>query len=622
MNQPLLNRVIFLQVSVIIILGFFIYGNSLNGKFIWDDHGLVKNNIYIRNWANLPIILTGSFGAGGSGKSNFYRPVQMVIHTVGYSLWKLDVRGYHFTSILMHILAALAIYFLISNIFSNRAISFAASLLFIAHPVNTETVSYISGINDSLSLLFMLLCLTFFIKSRYLNNKALYILSLFSFVFALLSKENAIILPTLILLYYYTFKKNIEVKRIVPFFIILISYFILRLVILGLPSYVQMTFVNLFARTPGFLIAVTEYLRLLLVPFNLHMEYGNGLFKINDPQAILGLLILLSLVILAFNKRKNNPIIFFSVGWFLITLLPVSNIYYINDSFMMEHWVYAPSLGFFLIFADTAYRFLRNKAILITLLASILVFYSYLTIRQNEYWKEPVIFYKRALTYAPNSWRFYNELGIECANLGNYNDAIASYKKAIQINPHLTGIYNNLANAYKAIGNYEEAIPIYEKAIGINPDDALMYYNLRDLYEKIGNKEKASYIRQKLIARNINLSHKYYEMGNKYSNVRDNKKAIDSYKKALELDPNNLVVYNALASLCVFTRRTNQAVTLLEKALEIYPNSSITHNNLAVAYYYEKKYDLAVKHCNKAAELGYLVEPKFLEYLKPYRHNN
>ena len=338
---------LFLKIILIIVLGFLVYSNCLNGKLVWDDHGLVKDNAYIKDWKYLPKIIKEDFGAGGGTRSNFDRPLQMILHAAGYSLWGLRVEGYHFTSILLHILAAIAFYFFINALFDNAGIAFFASLLFVAHPVNTEAVCYISGVSDPLSLLFMLLCLIFYIRSSYSKNIIPYVLALLSFVIALLSKENAVILPVLVLVYQFTFRKSLEIKKVIPFFVILITYLSLRLTVLSPFSGQSISPADLLQRVPGFFVALTEYLRLLLLPFGLHIEYGNKLFIIGDPRAIVGILIAFLLIIVAFLKKKKSDLVFFSIPGFFLTLLPVSNIYPINTAFMMEHWIYGAIPGIF-----------------------------------------------------------------------------------------------------------------------------------------------------------------------------------------------------------------------------------------------------------------------------------
>lgn len=138
---------------------------------------------------------------------------------------------------------------------------------------------------------------------------------------------------------------------------------------------------------------------------------------------------------------------------------------------MMEHWLYVPSIGFFLILSSAICYPWRNKRLVFLLRAfavALIIFYSYLTIKQNGYWKEPIAFYKRTIKYAPDSWRLYNEMGIEYANAGRNKEAIESYSKALEINPNLAGVYYNIGNLYKQTGKDKEALFMYNKAKEIN----------------------------------------------------------------------------------------------------------------------------------------------------------
>jgi tetratricopeptide (TPR) repeat protein len=582
------QKISFLHVTLIIILGLSIYSNCSKGNFIWDDNGLIKDNDYIKDWSNLPKVITQDIGVGSRTESNFYRPLQMIVYMLGYSLWGLKTLGYHLMSILTHILAAVTLYFLLRNLFHKKTISFVASLLFVSHPINTEAVCYISGLADPLSLVFMLSCIIFYIKSLYLKNRTLTILALLSFVFALLSKESAVILPVLILLYHYTFKKQVEIKKFSLFLGILMGYILLRLAILNPLDRAPLTAVGLLERIPVFFAAIADYLRLLLLPFDLHIEYGNKIFEVTDAKVIFGLIMSFLFIIFAFIKRKNNALLFFAIAWFFITLLPASNIYPINYSFMMEHFLYAPALGFFLILSDLLCHPLKSKAsaFFLRLCAfALLIFYSYLTIKQTEYWKEPITFYKRTLKYAPHSWRFYNELGIEYVNLGNNLEAEVAYKEALKINPDAAGVYYNLGNLYKKMGNTKSSSAMYKIADEINAKSVQHYY-------KVGSQLKA---------------------------IGRYREAIAAFKKALELDQNNIIVSSDLASTYILVGRYKDAIMLFKKVLQIKPDFALVYNNLAVAYYYLKQYDLAVENCEKAMGLRYQVEPKFKELLKPYR---
>ncbi|MFA5090999.1 MAG: tetratricopeptide repeat protein [Candidatus Omnitrophota bacterium] len=578
----------FLKILLIIILGLFIYSNCLDGKFIWDDYGLIKENQYLKDWKSLPKIITGDFGVGSGVKSSFYRPLPMVIHMIEYSLWGLNVKGYHLTNVLLHIFTAITVFLFINLILYDKGISFLTSLLFLVHPINTQAVCCMSGINITASLLFILLCLVFYIKSLSSNNIALYCMALLSFSMGLLSKESVIVAPALILLYHYTFRKSIEIKKIVPLFIILICYLLIRLVVLNSFVGVSVSPYVLLQRIPGFFVAITEYLRLLLFPFDLRIAYGDKIFSINEPRVIAGVSVTFLLIVLAFVRKKKDPLTFFSIAWFFVTLIPVSNIYPINSSFMMEHWLYVPCVGFFLILSRMLRRHLNNKRAMFSLnvfAIILLAFYSYLTIRQNEYWKEPIAFYKRTIKYAPDGWIFYNELG----------------------------------NEYAGIMEYELAEDAYSKALGINPDAIGVYYNLAGLYQKTGRDKEAMQMFNKARAINYRIFNSCYESGNKNLSSGRYRESIIFYKKALGLSPDNLALYCDLAKSNIMIGNYSEAIRLLKNALVLNPDYPTAYNNLAVAYYYKKDYELAVTYCDKAIELGYKVSPKFLQLLKPYR---
>lgn len=627
-TNPTEKKTILISIALIIILGFSVYANSLDAKFSWDDEALVKNNIYIRNWSRLPNIFTENIGAGAGEIQNFYRPLQMITYMFDYSLWKSNVRGYHLTNIFLHLLAALSIYCLINILYDNRFLSLLAGLFFVVHPVHTEAVTYISGRADSLSLLFMLLSLIFYVKYLHKNSAIFYLLVLVSYISALLSRENALIFPILLLLYHYTFKKRLSAKAFLPILSLTFFYIILRFTVLkDISPYTPVTS-DLFQRLPGFFVAITNYMRLLILPVNLHMEYGNMLFNFANPKATIGMIIFFSLLVYIFKIRNstNKRVIFFSICWFILTLLPHSNLYPIN-AYMAEHWLYVPSVGFFLILANLfnyIYTVKKFKIFSIGLIISLLIFYSYLTIKQNSYWKDSLTLYERTLIYAPDSPRLHSNLSAEYHRLGRYDEAIKSYKNIIENNPNYSEmykVYNNLGVAYHAIGRREEAIAVYKKAIGFRPDYPNLYYNLGMVYSDISKYEEAiaSYKKGIEIKPDSADADMYNKLGIAYSVSGKYDEAISSFKKAIELDPRYIDPYDNLGKLYCSMNNYKEAIDLYKKLQNIHPDYADVYNNLAVAYYYEKQYDLAIEYCDKALGLGIKVHPDFLKLLEPYR---
>jgi tetratricopeptide (TPR) repeat protein len=607
-KHTLNKHLIVTSLILIILLGLVIYSNSLNGKFIWDDDALVKYNIYIKNWSHLTNIFSEDIGAGAQGKYSFYRPLLMITYMIDYSLWKLDVLGYHLTNIILHILVALAIYWFINLVFEDKLLSFLASALFIVHPIHTEAVSYISGRADPLAFLFMLLAFIFYIEQLHFHKTKLYILTLSSYTLALLARENTLILPILLLLYHFSFKQKVKFKEFFSILSITFIYILLRLTVLkSLLTNVPYPFhLTLFQRLSEFFVAITDYVRILLLPLHLHMEYGLLWVRPTDPKLIIGFFILVFFLIYAARKRNKNRLISFSIFWFFIALLPFSNIYPIN-AYMAEHWLYLPSLGFFLILAkalSSLYQRKEFQRFSIFIVMCLLIFYSYLTIKQNDYWKDPIVFYERTLKYAPNSARMFANLGLAYSKIGRTEEAIALYNKAIEMDPRFKKDYYNLGNLYNNIGNYQEAIAAYKKAIEIKPNDAYIYNSLGVTYVLANKNEEAISTFKKMIELNPYAAEAYTNLGNIYATLGKSEEAISSYKKAIEINPNDVAAYDNLNNLYRNTGGDKEAIAAYKKAIELNPSDATAYLNLGNLYNNIGNYEEAIAAYKKAIEIN------------------
>ena len=179
-----------LGILLIIFLGFIVYGNSLNCEFVFDDVGIVKNNAYIKDFSFTKKFFIENITS--EENSYFYRPLVMISYAIDYSIWKLNVRGYHLTNIMLHGLVALAVYWLINILFGNRFVALLTSMVFVIHPIHTETVTYISGRSDCLAGLFMILSFIFYIKRLHTEKVKFFILMIVAYIGAFLSRETPV----------------------------------------------------------------------------------------------------------------------------------------------------------------------------------------------------------------------------------------------------------------------------------------------------------------------------------------------------------------------------------------------------------------------------------------------
>jgi len=467
--QNLLSKkFIIFSIIFVIILGALAYSTAYNGEFIWDDRALIVENSNIKNWSNISKIFTENIYSGVGISSNFYRPLQMLTYMVDYFLWGNSTCGYHFTNVALHILAALCVFWFVQILFENPLLSLLTAAFFVVHPIHTEAVSYISGRSDPMALCLMLLTFIFYINCTDINKFRTCLIIGVSYALALLSRETTLILPVLILTYHYTFRKKIAVTGFITIIGVAAVYMLSRSVI---NPYVDTNMAKgapLLQRLPGFFVALENYIKLLVLPLNLHMEYGSPIFKLSAPAVILTFVLSLF-----YALRKNTSVLIkFSILWFFITLFPVSNIIPVN-AYMAEHWLYVPSIGFFLLLANglTKMYYRKNlKWISIMITGLFLISWMFLTLRQNEYWKDKLTFYKRTLTYSPKSYRIVSNFGIFYQENGKYPEAIELYKKAIEIDPKSAAAYNNLGSVYYIMRNYNDAIICFKKALELNPN--------------------------------------------------------------------------------------------------------------------------------------------------------
>jgi tetratricopeptide (TPR) repeat protein len=624
-GPPKCNRTFFLvSLALIVLAGILVYANSLGGQLVWDDETLVRYNPYIKDWSYLPKIFTSRLGSVAKEAGAFYRPVQTFTYLVDYSIGRLNVRGYHLTNMAWHILAALSLFGLIQMLFRDGKLSLLTALLFIVHPVHTEAVAYISGRADSLAAFFMFCYFILYLKHDEKPGGFLLGAMAVSYVLALLSKELSLILPPLVFFYHYAFAKPLDKKAFSVLAGTLIGYILWRLLVVGGGTVAEGIPPAFFARLPGVFVALTNYYRLLVLPFDLHMEYGGLLFPYSQPKAIVGVGLLALTLLYVSNKKRRDPFLFFAVGWFFITLLPSSNFFFPINAYMAEHWLYLPSVGFFLIvarFLIALYEDQKHKGIAIVVIIGLLVFYCVLTVRQNSYWNNGINFYKRMLYYAPSSSRLYNNLAKAYHDAGKNDELIEILRSAIQLQPDNALAHNNLGNAYKETGNLKEAIRSYQQAIVIDPKHAGPYYNLSTIYSDMGGKEKkdeAIALLNKSIELSPNFAKSYNKLGLIYLERGEMEKTIELLNRALKLNPDDPEVYHSLGYVYIQTGESRMAVDMYLKAIKADPNYVSAYNDLAIIYFTQKKYAKAIEYCDKAASLG-SSNPSLLEAIKPYR---
>lgn len=585
------DRKHFFAIIIVVVLGFTVYANSLGNAFLWDDINLVEKNVYLRSWRYLPRVFSGNIGAGAGIPYPFYRPLQIITYMLDYSLWGLNPLGYHFSNIIYHILAALCFYWLVLILFRDSLLSLLTALLFVVNPVLTEAVTYISGRAYPLALIFV--SLTFICYLKFLQQRKIFIflLLVFSYLLALFSQEASLVLPGLLLVYHLVFRKRINFAAFFTVLSVALLYIAARLTsLVGFlprpPDGGILFSIDALRKIPGFFSAIANYLKLLMFPVGLHMEYGEKLFRFTDPAVITGVVIFFFLLWLTFTNRRRQPIFFLACYWFFITLLPACNLYPLS-AYMAERWLYLPAAGFSLALAGMLAAFWKNKQTArITVLAALTLAagYSYLTIRQNTYWREPLSFFQRTLRYAPDSLRVLDNLGAVYLDRGDYDKAISCFNRALEIDPDYAWAYYNRGNVHNSLGEFDRAISDFTRAVEINQDYFLAYSNRGIIYSRQGK---------------YNL-------------------AIVDFNRALKINPHFAYGYNNWAVVYMDKGEYTEAISYLNRALAIDPDYAQAYNNRAIAYFMKKEYAKARADVREAQRLGLKISSALLQNIDYY----
>ncbi len=623
---------------VVLLLGIIIYSNSFGCAFNFDDFPNIVYNANIRDLLNVK----AWWGSRAIGFFTF---------ALNYYFNHYNVWGYHFVNLLIHLINACLVWWLTLLIFSSPAmkdhkishhkklLAFTTALLFVSHPLATQSVTYIVQRLASLVAMFYFLSVALYMKARLTEkgNKEKYILftgSFLSAIAAMLTKENAFTLPFVVILselfFLNTKKISVNFKDYRVSLLAAVSViFILIILHFKSPSNVfnpiGPTHGHTYTLTPfNYLLTqfsvIVKYIQLLILPVNQMLNYdfpvSNSFFEL---RTFLSFLFLLSLAILGIFLFKKQRVISFGIFWFFITLLVESSIIPIADV-IFEHRTYLPSFGFFLILSSTIFIFLwdKYKSLAIILFLIITGSNSWLTYERNEVWKDafslwndnvskapdlarPV--YNRGLAYAdlkqwdnaisdyttairikPDYKEAYVNRGAAYGNLGQSDLAIDNYGKAIALDPNYKDAYYNRGTEYGKLKQWDKAISDYSRAIEINSNYEEAYINRGAAYGNLGQSDKAINDYTKVIMINPDHKEAYYDRGNEYENQKQWANAISDYSKAIKIDPDYVRAFSNRGIAYANLGLLNKAISDFSRALEIDPNFTVAYNNREIAY--------------------------------------
>ena len=558
---------------LIALVGLLVYSNTFNVPFVFDDRMYIEENPMIKDSRYLfhpsdSDILRLRENVKSTRKT---RSMGYLSFFLNYKLHGLKVTGYHAVNLLIHILNSLLVYFLVILTFktpflkkstlNSKYIALFTGLLFVAHPIQTQAVTYICQRFASLVTFFYLLSVLAYIRSRLSESNAqryaLYALSLISAVLAMKTKENAFTLPLAVALYELMFLEESFKKRVLYLLPLLLTMLIIPLSVIDFDKPVgeaigEATRTQLEISRSDYLLTqfrvLVTYLRLLALPVNQNLDYDYPVFdSFFNPQVFLSFFFLLSLLCLSVyllrRSRKTEAglrLIAFGVLWFFITLSVESSLIPIADV-IFEHRVYLPSVGTFVALSMAIFLITQkgHRIKIPALIGSVLIIVILLgtAYARNIVWRSEISLWEDVVRKSPDiTWAHVN-LGISYRKAGMDDKAIQQYEAALQLSPDFHVPYNNLGNLYLDRGFYDKAIYYYQAALRRRPNYAEAHHNLGLVYSKKGMDDKAKQQYQEALRINPNFIEAHNELGILYRKMELPNKANKEFEAVRKLNP-------------------------------------------------------------------------------------
>lgn len=620
---PVRTRTVFI---FLFLIGLLVYVNSFNVPFHFDDIYYLKENLHIKSFLTFWRSFAVDYSTLFTG-----RPVLLLTFLFNYTVGGLDTFGYHFFNLLIHIVNAFLFYILFARYAdpdsrTGYSLQYAlAAVIFLIHPVNTESITYLSSRSSSLSTFFVLASMfCFFRATEGRLRLPMYLLSIFFFITGLFTKETAIVLPPLLVLFDYFFVSN-SGRNLMSRLRYHAPFILLMLVLL-------LVYISYFTRPeadrpwgthiPTELSVFVEYGRLLLLPVGLTIEHSVKPLSLFSGRAIFSFIVLIALLSSALFLRKRKPTISFSIFWFFLSLSPFLVIR-LND-FMAERWLYTASIGFavgmaaVIMFASRSYPKTTGAVA-----AVLLVLLGVLTIMRNQVYTSPILLWEDAVKKSPDKPRPYLNLSRAYIDNGDLALGVESIREGLTRGKNgglkdkeLVVAYINLAAAYQnqddlqkaeeslktieregssyhqyhhSLGllytktrRYNQALSEFKKALAIRPSSPTYLYLMGDCYEALGKHKTAQDYHTSAAHGIPQNGQEYINQGEAFFKLGDADKRLACLYEAVKADPFDLHARLYLADTLLVNENLAGAWKQYAAAVEIAPRSVSAYRGMAV----------------------------------------
>ncbi len=478
-----LKNLSYQQLAYLLIgLTVLVYSNGLFGEFLSDDRQQVLENSVVHSFSNFFTFFKGStFDTGGGTLTGlFYRPLQTIYFSLLWNIFGAHPFFFHLFQLVFHIINGLLVFFIFRHCFS-KVLAFFLSLIFMIHPMNVETVSYVSSSGIVLSFLFGLLAFRIVIRNSARTTDYAFLSGFL--LLAVLSHEIGFLFIPLIL----SFKFLYERRRLFP-------YFISSMTVATVYAFLRLGVAHIYfphvSQSPIMTLPLIE--RLLHIPKILFSYFSTFLFPIHLsfsqiwtipqvdfssfylPLTILLLLIMGgSIFLYHLHRSKSNEFVLatFFTAWLLIGLALFIQIIPAEQT-VSERWFYFPMVGLLglggVLVQDFSLKRSQNlKTPLVILVSIVVVIWSIRSIIRNNNWSDEFTLAAHDIKYDSNNYILANSLGAEYLRRGDAKNAVSFLEESSSQFADAQTL-SNLGVAYLMLGDYAKSKEALQKSMAIN----------------------------------------------------------------------------------------------------------------------------------------------------------
>jgi protein O-mannosyl-transferase len=591
------------------------YSGTFSVPLIFDDVPAIAGNPTIRHLGTAlrpPIDMTVSG-----------RPVLNLSLALNYAAGGTDLRGYHAANLAIHILAGLALYGIVRRTLARQGspaaspAAFSAALLWLLHPLQTESVTYIVQRAESLMGLFYLLALYLFIRgaeSDTRGSRPWYLMSVAACLLGMATKEVMVSAPLVLLLYDRAFLagsfREAWRRRWRVYAGLAATWLILPYLVLS--THGRGGSAGFGAGVPWWSYAMTQlpaiihYLRLSFWPHPLIFDYGSALAHPSLRVAACALGVTGLAAASAWALFRNSAAGFLGASFFAL-LAPSSSVVPVATETMAEQRMYLPLACVVVLAVAGIYRLLGRAALPVCAALAAGLFWA--TLMRNAVYSTDEGIWRDTVAKRPDNERAHNNLGYLLSKMpGRSGEAIAQYEEALRLKPDYGQAHYNLGSELAAIpGRMGEAVTHFEEALRLLPESSVAHYNLAVALASMPGRSKEMFAHYREALRlKPDYPEAHYNLGCALLAIPGRQgDAAAEFEAALRLNPGlSEAHYNLGRALEDAPGRQNEAVAQYREALRLKPGYPEAHYSLASALQSSPGgTDEAIEHYEEALRL-------------------